>query len=846
MEIRDIIQSDRDRLFIVDPECYIIFTGDSTQDEQPFIRIGNWQDMPVELIPLIENIIITDGIPGNPSHEQFNIDVRNLGKNRYIGSENIVRRFLDYQRIFGLDLTNAIIVNIEKDIPELSQEKNISGKNHFIGVFYRDGNFKTVHNESAIMDLKDAENQTLTATAIQSRMSEIFQKCDRYDGSGMIILQHNPLFYHRGYLTSYLFPSRYLKDFSRLEINPLRIKNIIFPSGNYLNLSRFLKWKHINKGNITVFSDHEAQFQLIKGLFRNCTMNRQSFQGLQYNSGDGLTVTGYNNSYNVRISYKQGPYDDDVVNIAFVKGTSGIQKILSDDVDAVFIEYSVYEETSLLFKSTVIPVAIINDRNRNIAPILGSGITLLHHGVPYEIKKINSLEAILERYSPIPGLSVMLTPESAESIEAILEKLGGDQSDETEYQRKLYNLRSILRAMLNATGNRKLFQQIKSLIQSIDFHLKQEKLFSDDIRTMIDLVIFNNYIYTFITEAQPSGPPIFVDEIETIHRYPAEYVSAQIPSSEKIITDRLRLMKLLECYREARTVHAGYFNEEVEKLARAIEDRKNRYAEDLHEEPAIINGNGVIPAEKITSPSYQSDADRDANGLFITAGETGLPRLINRVKQGFSAAVEAFQTMRVEAPWKLAGISSIVLLVLVLSVILLLTHGDIADKNIKVPGKNGTAAHTGKTLSPDKAVTGPVTKSTEILTAEQIKTYDKIPVNFKSVITDTDIYRYANRVAVRNGYNEIAVGTMQGKDPHWIFPSNVFLLLDGEQIIVVQGDTLWDIARRKLMETDILFYQTVTAMRKARGNERDELQKKAEGYAFSQKHRIILQDLLKK
>ena len=104
MEIKDIIKTDYDRLFIVDPECYIIFTGDSTEDVQPFIRIGNWIDMPVELIPLIENIIITDNIIGNPAHEQFNIDIRYLSTNRYIGSKNIVNKFLDFQKISGLTL----------------------------------------------------------------------------------------------------------------------------------------------------------------------------------------------------------------------------------------------------------------------------------------------------------------------------------------------------------------------------------------------------------------------------------------------------------------------------------------------------------------------------------------------------------------------------------------------------------------------------------------------------------------------------------------------------------------------------------------------------------------------
>ena len=74
MELNEIIKNDKDRLFVLDNECFIIFTADDLTDEKPFIRIGNWIDLPPESIPLIENIIVTDSITGNPSHEQFNID----------------------------------------------------------------------------------------------------------------------------------------------------------------------------------------------------------------------------------------------------------------------------------------------------------------------------------------------------------------------------------------------------------------------------------------------------------------------------------------------------------------------------------------------------------------------------------------------------------------------------------------------------------------------------------------------------------------------------------------------------------------------------------------------------
>ncbi len=220
MKLSDIIQTDNDRLFIVDTECFIIFTGGSINDERPFIRIGTWSDLPVEIIPLVENIIVSDRILGNPALEQFNINVRNLTTNRYIGGESILKRFLDYQRNFGLDLTNVSVVNIEKDIPELPYKKHISDRDQFIGVFYSDGNVKIVHDGTNIFDLNSIYNDNLNITEILGRLSQNNRNTARFSGAGFAVSDKNPIFYSDGYFTSYQFPKTYADDFSTLEIDP--------------------------------------------------------------------------------------------------------------------------------------------------------------------------------------------------------------------------------------------------------------------------------------------------------------------------------------------------------------------------------------------------------------------------------------------------------------------------------------------------------------------------------------------------------------------------------------------------------------------------------------------------
>ena len=159
LTLDDIIKTERDRLFVIDRECFIVFTGDSLDDEKPFIRIGTYVDLPVEIIPLVENIVITDTMVGNPAIEQFNIDITYLDTNRFIGSRAIVRRYLEFQKVFGLDLGAAKVVDIDTDIPDISNERLISNRDSFVGIFYKNGNFKIIHNNRDIFNLQEIDRE---------------------------------------------------------------------------------------------------------------------------------------------------------------------------------------------------------------------------------------------------------------------------------------------------------------------------------------------------------------------------------------------------------------------------------------------------------------------------------------------------------------------------------------------------------------------------------------------------------------------------------------------------------------------------------------------------------------
>ncbi len=116
---------------------------------------------------------------------------------------------------------------------------------------------------------------------------------------------------------------------------------------------------------------------------------------------------------------------------------------------------------------------------------------------------------------------------------------------------------------------------------------------------------------------------------------------------------------------------------------------------------------------------------------------------------------------------------------------------------------------------------------------ERIELVEKYQIR----VSDHDIYIYANKVARKNGYREIDYKDLKEKNPNWIFPGNIFYLIDGEKILVKKGDTLWDISDKKLMAIQVEFYKLIDKIEEVKSKaEKTDMLNKAQGFAFSKKH----------
>jgi len=904
MTFKEIIKENTDRLFIVDTECFIVFTGSSINDDRPFIRFGTWYDLPIEIVPLIENVILSDKILGNPAHEQFNIDIRNLIANRYIGSESILRRFLDYQKNFGLDLTNVSVVNIEKDIPELPKHSSISDRDQFIGVFYSDGNIKIVNDGTDIFNLNSILGDNLSIAEIHERISSGTKGNDRYAGAGFVISGNNPIFYSGGHFTAYQYPLMPFEDFSSLDIDPAKIREVLLPSQNILNLSSLMKFKHSRDGRIRIFSDNPEQIELIRKLFKNATIMEEMFSSMAYNTGDGLKITNYGNSPNLKLQFRLKGAQPEDLTVAFIKLHHDTRRIIKENPDLVIITYTAYEESALLFKSSEVPLVLIDDGNKNVNKI-GESKPVVRRAFQYEFRKLSSVDELTDLLELPAEMKNAVRDKDSQAIEQYVSAAASDRSD----LKQQYNTEALLHLCMNSTEDRRFYSAAREMLQKY-FPRSPRIIPGDNWRShRIILAIHRDSCYQVVKGPVESNTEPFTDIYSRQTVNESSICEVQKRLGERILYDRERLFTLLRHFYNDRksTGRHEKLIAQVRELKEEINNRKEIYSGDLYQTgdsvtaypgistvPGTPAGQGIFPEgehgaaggytrQGVHTGGLSASADKGTAAKSGAAGAIlSIPSMIMAAFTGKGEAVKhdaaraileeygyksgpgpqggkkplrerivsfitgADQVERAEgytaAMKARIGVISALLLILLLSLALLIRW--------QVKSRPDAAGQSGSVMTAEE---GPgLVKTMEIspgeteetMTVDRVNSEEKALLEERNVkIRDIDIFNYANDVALKNGYEKITYTGIREKNPHWIYPSNIFIMLDGEKVVVRSGDTLWDLSRAKLQKMNASFYRIIEELEKtdpsATGRIR-ELTDQAEELAYIPKQKEII------
>ncbi len=577
--LKEIIPHEEDRLFIIDRECYIIFTGTTLRDERPFIRLGNFIHLPVEIIPQIENIVITELLVGNPAFEQFNIDVRTLSQNRYIGSLPVVTRYLDFQKVFGLDLKNAKIVDVEKDVPFIRNKKELKDSEAFIGIFYTNGNFKIHHQKKFLLDLTRETGAAFDEKRLMDRLIGSTRESGRYDGDGIVIIGQTPFFYKNGSFTPYHFPKHFPEDFSRLSIDPSRIGEIIHPSANFIHLSRLVRWKHATGGRLLLITDHKEQISQMQKLFSRATLSRKDFSGFSHDAQNGLSISAKAGSFSISIRYARSKPHRLDLSFTYIKGSRNISSIIKEKHDGIIIPSSIYEEYATILRTGNTPLLVIADTESAKKKLRDPAIILMQSGFQYEFRKYPSLPDLrndLESTFSHLALIVSLPPEEIEKTARKKSAIIREQSPtETEYA-EIQNTISLCRMFLAEEKNRKKAESLRKAIHELSAPFTRiiSQQFSKNMRGII--AFCDNCAYEFI-ELIPSQNVHYTPVLEEISDNALQDAAmSDMDEQEKkfylrIIEDRKRLQKLLDLLRP--TANEKDFRD----LSRALEERKSYY-----------------------------------------------------------------------------------------------------------------------------------------------------------------------------------------------------------------------------------------------------------------------------
>ena len=164
------------RVFRVDRDCYVIFTGFSALDEKPFIRIG-YSKYIEKFKQYISNAIIAAGYLSSLKEEIKQIETEEYETN-FIVPESIYNVVLKFIRPTSHHKVNVNVIDKQTLEDYSSVLREISQKYKSYVLLYDNGNFAVTFSGKKIFDMFSAINRDLTTSKFlfltSSKTTEIY------------------------------------------------------------------------------------------------------------------------------------------------------------------------------------------------------------------------------------------------------------------------------------------------------------------------------------------------------------------------------------------------------------------------------------------------------------------------------------------------------------------------------------------------------------------------------------------------------------------------------------------------------------------------------------------------
>lgn len=175
--LADLRQSDR--VFRLDRDCLLVYTGRDPRDARPFLRIGSGQSMPPELLKHIENVVLTEQELGNAAQELswMKATLAAGGESvRYVGSKERVAQMYAYAGLTEMDEEERPPVKVAPYGPFNSR---VETKNKCMILFMATGNIQVSLSSSKLLDFFSYRNQKLNLDREYDLISRALHRRER-------------------------------------------------------------------------------------------------------------------------------------------------------------------------------------------------------------------------------------------------------------------------------------------------------------------------------------------------------------------------------------------------------------------------------------------------------------------------------------------------------------------------------------------------------------------------------------------------------------------------------------------------------------------------------------------
>lgn len=759
------------KVFQIDQECYLIYLENFSDKAKTFIKIGNSP----ALKDFTDNIhivnLLTKLVPGNPYVESKLI--KSQKDKKIIGLKHDVLQELDFLKSENVNVkkNESVIVEEASEVKNkkesekefLEEIKNdYKFKNHSFASFYKEGNIRIFTQNSLVFDLeeklKEKRSEQSELNALTKNYSEYYKEF--YNKTGIIQSNDTLFAFSNNNFICLAYSANWIKNSLRVGIDPQKISYIFLAP----NLTPGAGWfkvfaeKQKNNSKITViFQEEDKNSNWVK-LFNNdiivpvfakeelVEFKADNFKLLFKNQ----IVNLINNKFKFFVTLK----DSSPVNLKYIYGSYNENnfKLIIDNFEKG--AYTLFNKQPLIIANKISEKNSIydfwNGTDKNLIKDFKDQIKENDddYDENYAIKKMDSenfynklfIETV--RRISIDG-NAEIKDSAFNSFKNFLDEFNGNTLNQNDY----------------------------IIMQSISYDDKTKRIAIRDQLLKNSLINISDTVNPLISFEKENSQEMWDNKLNA---YRTNYKKNIKNSSQdnKIVS---RFNEIIE--------NKKFYKYEAERLSRFIKEKElEEKREEKREE--IKNNKEYVSMTQVF---------KDDKSQYITSDEQeALTKKEGRKAKG-----------KAKIP--------VIPLMIALFVILFLIFGFLyVYRMIKIPKLDNLLT---KYFNIDLNKNIITSDNTNDLTQEQFLKNNQNKYNssdssmkskhYKFSMTVFDHIKLVNEVAVKNGYHKMAPeylkANLKGKDPDWIYPGNSFKMPDNETVHVVEGNTLWGICEKYLI-----------------------------------------------